>query len=424
MFCSTWEHVLLHQKYVLTALVRSEISVLPSLKGASFVTNSNNVIQILDTTLREGEQSPGAILQTHEKLEIAHQLVRLGVDVIEAGFPISSPGDFNAVQRVAREVHGPTISAGARAMKADIDAVWNAIKDAPRKQIHIALSVSDIQIERKLRSNRKAVLERGIEMVKYARSLFDQVEYTPEDAGRADREYLAETVEKVIEAGATCVNIPDTTGYCIPSEFGELVAMLFHAVRNMHDVLVSVHCHNDPGLATANSLVGVLNGARRIECTINGIGERVGIAALEEVVMLIKTREQLLRLRTNINSHQIAHTSELVSRLTSIPVQPNKAIVGASAFAHTSGTHQDGVLKDRMNYEIMSPEDIGLTASPLILSSRSGRHAFKHRLHQLGYTIEAEVFNCAYDRFLELADKKKQVTDADLVSLIESCTET
>lgn len=404
--------------------VSSEISVRLSLKGAGFVTNSKNVIRILDTTLREGEQSPGASLQTLEKLEIAHQLVRLEVDVIEAGFPASSPGEFNAVQRIAREVHGPTITAVGRAVKADIDAVWNAIKDAQSKQIHIALSVSDIQIERKLHSNRKDVLKRGIEMVQYARSLCDQIQYTAEDAGRADREYLAETIEKVIEAGATCVNIPDTTGYCIPSEFGELIAMLFRNVRNINNALVSVHCHDDLGLATANSLAGIMNGARRIECTINGIGERAGIAALEEVVMLIKTREQLLKLRTNINSYQLARTSELVSTLISIPVQPNKAIVGANAFAHASGIHQDGMLKDRLNYEIMSPEDIGLTRSPIFLSSRSGRHAFKHRLHQLGYTLETEAFNRTWDRFLVLADKKKQITDADLISLVEISTET
>lgn len=388
------------------------------------MTNSNTVIQILDTTLREGEQSPGASLQVHEKLEIAHQLVRLGVDVIEVGFPISSSDDFNAVQRVAREVHGPTISTGARAVKADIDAAWNAIKDAPRKQIHMVLSVSNVQIERKLRSNRKAVLERGIEMVKYARSLCDQVEYTAEDAGRADREYLAETIEKVIEAGATCVNIPDTTGYCIPLEFGELVAMLFRTVRNIYNAVVSVHCHNDLGLATANSLAGIMNGARRIECTINGIGERAGLAALEEVVMLIKTREQLLRLRTNIDSHQIAYTSELVSRLTSVPVQPNKAIVGANAFAHAPGIHQDGVLKDRMNYEIMSPEDIGLTGKPLFLSGQSERYAFKRRLQQLGYTLGTEAFNHVYHSFLKRADNGEEITDADLVSLIESSTKT
>jgi len=330
-------------------------------------------VYVFDTTLRDGEQSPGASLNSDQKLEIARQLARLGVDVIEAGFPLSSPGDFLAVQRIAREVPGPTITALARAVRADIDSVWAAVEDAPRAQIHIVLSVSDIHIERKLRSNRHDVLRRGIEAVEYARSLCDQVEYSPEDAGRADPDYLYETLEGVIGAGATVVNIPDTTGYTLPSEFGALIASIREQVANSDRALISVHCHNDLGLATANSIAAVLNGARRVECTVNGIGERAGNASLEEVVMILRTRQKSLGLWTGVDSTRLAETSALVARQTGLFVQLNKAVVGGNAFAHASGIHQDGVLKDRLTYEIMRPEDVGMGESRIVLSPRSGR---------------------------------------------------
>src|SRR6202022_2660390 len=340
---------------------------------------------IFDTTLRDGEQSPGASLNPDQKLAIARQLALLGVDVIEAGFPLSSPGDFEAVQRIARQVEGPMITALARAARPDIDAVWQAVHEAPRKQIHMVLSVSDIHIERKLRSNRRDVLRRGA--VAYARSLCDDVEYSPEDAGRADPEYLFETLEAVIDAGATVVNIPDTTGYTLPNEFGALIASIRANVRNIDQALISVPCHNDLGLSTANSVAAVLNGARRVECTINGIGERAGNASLEEVVMILRTRERSLGLRTNIDTTRLAGVSALVSEQTGIPVQPNKAVVGANAFAHASGIHQDGVLKDKLNYEIMRPAEVGMGESRIVLSPRSGRHAFQFRLAELGYHL-------------------------------------
>src|SRR5256885_9015507 len=369
---------------------------------------------IFDTTLRDGEQAPGASLTPDQKGAIAWQLARLGVDVIEAGFPLSSPGDFEAVQRIARQIRGPMITALARAARPDIDAVWQAVQDAERKQIHMVLSVSDIHIERKLRSNRRDVLRRGVEAVAYARSLCDDVEYSPEDAGRADLEYLFETLEAVIDAGATVVNIPDTTGYTLPNEFGALIASIRQNVRNIERALISVHCHNDLGLSTANSVAAVLNGARRVECTMNGIGERAGNASLEEVVMILRTREKSLGLRTGIDTTHLAEVSALVSRYTGIPVQPNKAVVGGNAFAHASGIHQDGVLKDRLNYEIMKPEDVGLADSRIVLTARSGRHAFHHRLSRLGITLSDGKDDEAWQRFLVLADTKKEVTDEDL----------
>ena len=377
-------------------------------------------VYIFDTTLRDGEQSPGASLNPDQKLAIAWQLARLGVDVIEAGFPLSSPGDFEAVQRIAREVQGPMITALARAAKPDIDAVWGSVKDAQRKQIHMVLSVSDIHIERKLRSNRRDVLARGKEAVAYARSLCDEVEYSPEDAGRADPDYLYETLEGVIEAGATVVNIPDTTGYTLPHEFGALIASIKANVRNIDQAMVSVHCHNDLGLSTANSVAAVLNGARRVECTINGIGERAGNASLEEVVMILRTREKSLGLRTGIETSRLAEVSDMVSRQTGIPVQPNKAIVGGNAFAHASGIHQDGILKDKSNYEIMRPEDVGMGESRIVLSPRSGRHAFRFRLAELGYHLPDEAFARAWEQFLDLADRKKDILDRDLESIVQA----
>ena len=375
-------------------------------------------VYIFDTTLRDGEQSPGASLNPDQKFRIACQLARLGVDVIEAGFPLSSPGDFEAVQRIARQVEGPMITALARAARPDIDAVWQAVRDAERNQIHMVLSVSDIHIERKLRSNRQDVLNRGTQAVAYARSLCDQVEYSPEDAGRADPGYLYETLEAVIDAGATVVNIPDTTGYTLPNEFGALIASIRLNVRNIDRALISVHCHNDLGLSTANSVAAVLNGARRVECTINGIGERAGNASLEEVVMILRTREKSLGLRTNIDTTRLADVSALVAQETGIPVQPNKAVVGANAFAHASGIHQDGVLKDKLNYEIMRPEEVGMGESRIVLSPRSGRHAFQFRLAELGFHLPEAAFARAWEQFLDLADRKKDILDRDLEEIV------
>ena len=375
-------------------------------------------VYIFDTTLRDGEQSPGASLNPDQKFQIACQLARLGVDVIEAGFPLSSPGDFEAVRRIARQVQGPMITALARAARPDIDAVWQAVRDAERNQIHMVLSVSDIHIERKLRSNRTDVLTRGTQAVAYARSLCDQVEYSPEDAGRADPEYLYETLESVIDAGATVVNIPDTTGYTLPNEFGALIASIRANVRNIDRALISVHCHNDLGLSTANSVAAVLNGARRVECTINGIGERAGNASLEEVVMILRTREKSLGLRTNIDTTRLADVSALVAQETGIPVQPNKAVVGANAFAHASGIHQDGVLKDKLNYEIMRPEEVGMGESRIVLSPRSGRHAFQFRLAELGFHLPEAAFARAWEQFLHLADRKKDILDRDLEAIV------
>ena len=374
---------------------------------------------IFDTTLRDGEQSPGFHMDAESKLKIARQLEKLGVDVIEAGFPISSPGDFEACRQIAREVRGSTITALARAVPQDIDAVWGAIKDAESPQIHIVLSVSDIHIERKLGMTRDEVLKRGAEMVSYARSLCDQVQYSPEDAGRADPDYLVETCETMIEAGATVINIPDTTGYCLPWEFGSLVKRTIEQTRGSERALFSVHCHNDLGLATANALAAVAAGARRVECTVNGIGERAGNTALEEVVMLLFVRQAAMGLECGVDSTEISAASQLVTELTGTPVQPNKAVVGANAFAHASGIHQDGVLKDRLNYEIMKPEDVGLDDSRIVLTARSGRHAFRHRLQMLKISLEPGRMETAWDEFLRVADTKKEVNDEDLRSIAD-----
>jgi 2-isopropylmalate synthase len=369
---------------------------------------------IFDTTLRDGEQSPGFHLDANSKLRIARQLEKLGVDVIEAGFPISSPGDFESCRRIAREIRGTTVTALARAVREDIDAVWGAIKEAESPQIHIVLSVSDVHIERKLGLTRQEVLKRGAEAVAYARSLCDQVEYSPEDAGRADIDYLIETVETMIAAGATVINIPDTTGYCLPHEFGSLVRRVITEARGADKAMFSVHCHNDLGLAVANTLSAIEAGARRVECTINGIGERAGNTSLEEIVMLLKVRQSKLGLECGVDTTQITRTSRLVSELTGTPVQPNKAVVGANAFAHASGIHQDGVLKHRLNYEIMKPEDVGLADSRIVLTARSGRHAFRHRLDRLGIELPDSKVDAAWQRFLQVADTKKEVTDEDL----------
>ena len=369
---------------------------------------------IFDTTLRDGEQSPGFHLDANSKLRIARQLEKLGVDVIEAGFPISSPGDFEACRRVAREIRGATVTALARAVREDIDAVWGAIKEAESPQIHIVLSVSDVHIDRKLGMTRAQVLKRGAEMVSYARSLCDRVQYSPEDAGRSDPDYLVETVETMIAAGANVINIPDTTGYCLPWEFGEIVRRAITEARGTEKALFSVHCHNDLGLAVANTLAALAAGARRVECTINGIGERAGNTSLEEIVMLLNVRHAKLGLECAVDTKEITRASRLVAELTGTPVQPNKAVVGANAFSHASGIHQDGVLKDRLNYEIMKPEDVGLSDSRIVLTARSGRHAFHHRLNRLGIMLEDGQVDAAWQRFLQVADTKQEVTDEDL----------
>ncbi len=373
---------------------------------------------IFDTTLRDGEQSPGFHLDANSKLRLARQLERLGVDVIEAGYPASSPGDFEACRRIARDIRGTMVTALARAVRQDIDAVWSAIKDAQAPQIHIVLSVSDIHIDRKLGMTREQVLKRGAEMVAYARSLCETVQYSPEDAGRADPDYLLETVETMIAAGATVINIPDTTGYCMPGEFGELVGRVIRQARGSEKALFSVHCHNDLGLATANALAAISAGARRVECTINGIGERAGNTALEEIVMLLGVRQAVLGLECGVDTKELTRTSRLVAELTGTPVQPNKAVVGANAFAHASGIHQDGVLKDRLNYEIMKPEDVGLAESRIVLTARSGRHAFRHRLDRLGITLPDSMADAAWARFLQVADSKREVTDEDLRKIV------
>jgi 2-isopropylmalate synthase len=375
-------------------------------------------VYIFDTTLRDGEQSPGFGLDGEAKLLFAKQLEQLGVDVIEAGFPISSPGDFEACRTIAREVRGPMITALARAVNADIEAVWGAIGEAERPQIHIVLSVSDIHIQRKLGLTRSEVIRRGVNAVQFARTLCAEVEYSPEDAGRADPDYLVETVEAMLDAGATAINIPDTTGYCLPNEFGGLIEYVVSNVRHPERAIFSVHCHNDLGLATANTMAGIMGGARRVECTVNGIGERAGNTSLEEIVMLLKVRQGMLGLEHAIDTTQIVPTSRMLTDLTGVGVQPNKAIVGANAFAHASGIHQDGVLKDRLNYEIMKPEDVGLADNRIVLTARSGRHAFRHRLKMLGLTVPEDRMQEAWAGFLRLADARKEVTDADLRTLM------
>ena len=375
-------------------------------------------VYIFDTTLRDGEQSPGFHLDANSKLRIARQLEKLGVDVIEAGFPITSPGDFEACRRIAREIRGTGIAALARAVREDIDTAWAAIKEAEMPQIHIVLSVSDIHIDRKLRMTRDQVLRRGAEMVAHARSLCDSVQYSPEDAGRADPDYLLETVETMIAAGATVINIPDTTGYCLPGEFGDMVGRLVNGARGGEKTLFSVHCHNDLGLATANALAAISAGARRVECTVNGIGERAGNTSLEEIVMLLRIRHARLGLDCGIDTKEITRTSRLVAELTGTPVQPNKAVVGANAFAHAAGIHQDGVLKDRLNYEIMKPEDVGLADSRIVLTAASGHHAFHHRLGRLGITLAEGQAEAAWQRFKQVAGTKREVSDEDLRKIV------
>lgn len=376
-------------------------------------------IFIFDTTLRDGEQSPGASLNAKEKLEIARQLECLGVDIIEAGFPVSSPGDFSSVKLISRNVRRPIICALARAIPKDIEVAGRAIRDAKRKRIHVFLATSSIHRRYKLKKAKAEIIRVARNGIKKARDLVGEVEFSPEDAARTEIDFLCQVVEEAIRAGATVVNIPDTVGYSLPDEFGEIIKNLYQRVPNINKAIISVHCHNDLGLATANSIAGILNGARQVECTINGLGERAGNAALEEIVMAIKTRSPRMEFEINIETKEIYRTSHLVSTLTGIPVQPNKAIVGQNAFRHEAGIHQDGILKERTTYEIIQPEDVGVPESRLVLGKHSGRHAFENRLTKLGYTLKGEDLEKAYQSFIKLADKKKEVFDADVVAIIE-----
>lgn len=386
--------------------------------------SDKNYVYIFDTTLRDGEQSPGASMNVAEKVEIARQLERLGVDIIEAGFPISSPGDFAAVQEVSKVIKNAVVCGLTRAIQQDIDVAAEALKPAARPRIHTGLGVSDNHLAHKLKLTREQAKERGVEAVRYARRYVEDIEYFLEDAGRADPDYLCEVIEAVIDAGATVVNIPDTTGFTAPEEFGQLIATVMNRVPNIDKAIVSVHCHDDLGMAVANALAGVRAGARQIECTINGIGERAGNTSLEEVVMALRVRSDLFGLRTGIVTQEIYKTSRLVSNITGILVQPNKAIVGANAFAHSSGIHQDGVLKERTTYEIIDPREVGIPESKILLTARSGRHALAHRLEQLGYELNEEQLNRIYERFLQVADRKKMVYDEDLEVIVADETST
>ncbi|RPI46659.1 MAG: 2-isopropylmalate synthase [Bacteroidetes bacterium] len=370
-------------------------------------------VYIFDTTLRDGEQVPGCQLNTIEKIEVAKALEELGVDIIEAGFPISSPGDFNSVVEISKVVTEPVICALTRAVKKDIEVAAESLKFAKRPRIHTGIGTSYYHIYYKLNSNPEEIIERGVEAVKYARSFVEDVEFYAEDAGRSENKYLARVIEAVIDAGATVVNIPDTTGYTLPDEYGRKIKFLVDHVPNIHKAVISTHCHNDLGMATANTMSGVINGARQVEVTMNGIGERAGNTSLEEVAMILRSRKHL-NLVTNINSRKIYRTSRLVSTLMRMPVQPNKAIVGRNAFAHSSGIHQDGVLKKRENYEIINPRTVGINESSILLTARSGRAALKHRLEKLGYTFSKPALDSIYEEFIKLADSKKEVIDEDL----------
>jgi 2-isopropylmalate synthase len=377
-----------------------------------------NRVLIFDTTLRDGEQSPGISLNTQEKLEIANQLARLGVDVIEAGFPITSPGDFEAVQEISRKVGGPVIAALARTHVGDIDAAWNAVRDAARPRIHTFISTSDIHIRYQLQTTREDVKGQARAAVAHARQYVEDVEFSPMDATRAEVEFTAEVCQIAIDEGATTINIPDTVGYTMPHEYTAYLARLYELVPDLRNVVLSVHCHDDLGLAVANSFAGLLAGARQVEAAINGIGERAGNASLEEIVMLLHTRSGDVGLSTGINTREIARTSRLVSRLTGYPVQPNKAVVGRNAFAHESGIHQDGVLKERTTYEIMDATTVGLEANSIVLGKHSGRHALQQALRELGFELTGQNLSTAFKRFKEIADKKKQVTAMDLEALL------
>jgi 2-isopropylmalate synthase len=375
-------------------------------------------VKVFDTTLRDGEQSPGIALNQQEKVEIAQQLTRLGVDIIEAGFPISSPGDFEAVQAIAREVEGPVICGLARTSSQDIDAAWEAVKDSERPRIHTFIATSDIHIERKLQTTREDVIGQVRASVAHAKGYTDDVEFSPEDGSRSEIEYMAEVIQVALEQGASTINVPDTVGYTMPGEYAAMFTELYRLVPGLRDVVVSVHCHDDLGLAVANSLAGIEAGCRQVECAINGIGERAGNASLEEIVMLLHTRESSLGLWTGVETTEIARTSRLVSRLTGYSVQPNKAIVGRNAFAHEAGIHQDGVLKERTTYEIMDATTIGLRSNSIVLGKHSGRHALRDALEELGFKVDGQALNTAFKRFKQVSDKKKVLTAMDLEALV------
>ena len=376
----------------------------------------DNKVFIFDTTLRDGEQVPGCKLNSKEKIEIALELEALGVDIIEAGFPISSPGDFQSVSKIAGVIKNAIVCALSRAVLKDIEAAAQALKNAKRPRIHTGIGTSDYHIKSKFNSNREDILQRAIQCVKWARNFTDDVEFYAEDAGRTDNDYLARVIEAVIQAGATTVNIPDTTGYCLPHQYGEKIAYLRKNVSNIDKAIISCHCHNDLGLATANSISGVIHGARQIECTINGLGERAGNTSLEEVVMVIK-QHHALGFHTDIKSQLLNPVSKLVADTMRMPVQPNKAIVGSNAFAHSSGIHQDGFLKNSLTYEIITPEEVGAEGSKIVLTARSGRSALAHRFQKLGYQYSRNDIDILYIQFLKIADRKKEVEDADLREL-------
>ena len=376
-------------------------------------------VQIFDTTLRDGEQVPGCKLDTEQKLVIAERLDVLGVDVIEAGFPISSPGDFNSVQEIAKLVKNATVCGLTRAVKKDIEVAADAIKLAKRPRIHTGIGTSESHIKYKFNSTQDKIIERAVEAVSYAKSFVEDVEFYAEDAGRTDNEYLAKVCEAVIKAGATVLNIPDTTGYCLPEEYGAKMKYLKENVKGIDKAILSCHCHNDLGLATANSIAGVINGARQIECTINGIGERAGNTSLEEVVMILR-QHPYLNLDTNINSQLLWDTSQMVSQKMGMPVQPNKAIVGSNAFAHSSGIHQDGVIKQRETYEIIDPKDVGVSESSIVLTARSGRAALAYRAKKVGYELTKLQLDVVYENFLKFADRKKEIVDEDIHEIVDT----
>ena len=377
----------------------------------------NQRVYIFDTTLRDGEQVPGCQLSTDEKVVVAKELERLGVDIIEAGFPVSSPGDFRSIVEISKALFEPTICALSRAVKGDIDAAGESLKYAKRGRIHTGIGSSDIHIQNKFASTREKILEQAVAAVKHAKTYVEDVEFYAEDAGRADLVFLSQLTESVIKAGASVVNIPDTTGYCLPDEYGRKIAYIYEHVSNIHQATISIHCHNDLGLATANSLAGIMNGARQVEVTMNGIGERAGNTSLEEVVMALKVKKEL-GFYTNVDSTRLFPVSNLVAEMMNMPVQANKAIVGRNAFAHSSGIHQDGFLKHSENYEIMNPQDVGVDKSSILLTARSGRHALKHRLELLGYRYDKPTLDGIYTRFLDMADIRKEVNDKDLMELV------
>lgn len=397
-----------------------QLSSFDSKLSKNFIMNSEKV-EIFDTTLRDGEQVPGCKLNTEQKLIIAEKLDELGVDVIEAGFPISSPGDFHSVSEISKLVKNAKVCGLTRANQKDIDTAAEALKFAKRPRIHTGIGTSDSHIRYKFNSNREDIIERAVQAVKYAKTFVEDVEFYAEDAGRTDNDYLAKVCEAVIKAGATVLNIPDTTGYCLPEEYGAKIKYLKENVKGIDKAVLSCHCHNDLGMATANSISGVINGARQIECTINGLGERAGNTALEEVVMILRQHPHL-QLHTDVQSKMLNPMSILVSELMGMPVQPNKAIVGANAFAHSSGIHQDGVIKNRETYEIIDPEEVGVSSSSIVLTARSGRSALAYRFKHIGFDVTKNELDFLYQEFLKVADRKKEVNNEDLSLIIENVT--